>query len=159
MLSRGQVISQIHLTRVAPKIHLVSTRTPSPYQLTQLLKNNTFQRHNHFIRMGAYVQSDNFTSNPRRYSSRRISLCDCCHFAQCVFTAVVDIQPTSIIFLYDQQLTTTSTSLPPSELTQLQALYGTEHPAFVPPIDLNHPDAVSLTRARPGTLSTATVAL
>ena len=38
------------------------------------------------------------------------------------------------------------------ELTQLQALCGTEHRAFVPSVDLNHPDVVPLHRGRPGTL-------
>ena len=45
--------------------------------------------------------------------------------------------------------TTTTTSRPPSDLPQLQALCGTEHRAFVPPIDLNHLDVVSLKRGRP----------
>ena len=39
-------------------------------------------------------------------------------------------------------------SLPPSGLTQLQALCDTEHRACVPPIDLNRPDIVSLKRGR-----------
>ena len=58
--------------------------------------------------------------------------------------------PTTSTFLHYQQiLTTPCTSLPPSALTQLQALCGTEHRTFVPPIDLNRPDVVSLKRGRP----------
>ena len=52
-------------------------------------------------------------------------------------------------YYYQQKLTTPFTSLPPSEFTQLQALCGTEHRSFVPPIDLNRPDVVSLKRGRP----------
>ena len=50
--------------------------------------------------------------------------------------------PTTSIFLHYQQKLTTPpcTSLPPPELAQLEALCGTEHRSFVPPIGLNRPD-------------------
>ena len=67
-------------------------------------------------------------------------------------TIVVAIPPTTSTFLHYQQkilITTPCISLSPSKLTQLQALCGTEHRAFVPPIDLNRPDVVSLRRGRP----------
>ena len=67
-----------------------------------------------------------------------------------IVAVIVAIPPTTSIFIHCQQkLTTPCTSLPPSKLTQLQVLCGTEHRAFVLPIDLNRPDAVSLKRRRP----------
>ena len=112
-------------------------------------------------RMGVYARSESFTPNDRTFGGRvaeesRLVIAgalptafissSCCNL-------IVAIPPTTSIFLhyyYQQKLTTPCTSRPLSELTQLQALCGKENRTFVPPIDLNHPDVVSLkSRGRP----------
>ena len=112
-------------------------------------------------RMGVYARSESFTPNDRTFGGRvaeesRLVIAgalptafissSCCNL-------IVAIPPTTSIFLhyyYQQKLTTPCTSRPLSELTQLQALCGKENRTFVPPIDLNRPDVVSLkSRGRP----------
>ena len=132
-----------------------TTRTFVAYQSTQWLKRKT---PNVLSVVPAWARTHEAKVSPRTLGGRvaeesRLVIAAALPTALISYSSVVAvaIPPTkSNIFLhYQQKLTTPCTSLPPSELTQLQALCGTEHRAFVPPIDLNRPDVVSLKRGRP----------
>ena len=134
--------SQTYQFKLPPSIE-----HPLPYQSKQWLTRKTSNAIPvDFVRivpiapipLGAYVPSDNFTST--RTLGGRVAkearLVIAAGFAHsngdhwvdyCSVKYLVAILPTNI-FLHDQQLLTTPcTSLPPPELTQLQALCGTEY--------------------------------
>ena len=125
-----------------------------PYQSIHWLKRKT---PNVLSVVPAWARTHEAKVSPRTLGGKvaeefRLMIAAALPTASISYWTVVDvvIPPTPSIFLhYQQKLTTPCTSLPPSELTQLQALCGTGHRAFVPPIDSNRADVVSLKRGRP----------
>ena len=164
LIARGQAYIS-RTCHIAPKIQSVTTysntRTFLALPVNTMAKKEDTQRPKRCTRMGVYARSESFTPNDRTFGGRvaeesRLVIAgalptafissSCCNL-------IVAIPPTTSIFLhyyYQQKLTTPCTSRPLSELTQLQALCGKENRTFVPPIDLNRPDVVSLkSRGRP----------
>ena len=166
----------LHISRIchiAPKIQSVIARTTLALPVNTMAKKEDTQRPKRCTRLAnRYARSESFTSphlTPERSNDRTFggrvaeesrltmiagvlptALISYYYYIYCSSSSSHPPPTTTTIFLHHQQkLKTPCTSLPPSELTQLQALCGTEHRAFVPPIDLNRPDVVSFKRGRP----------
>ena len=154
MLARGQAISRIY--HITPKIQLDITRTSLASPVNTMARRKTC---NALSVLPAWARTHEAKLSPRTLGVR---------VAEVFHLVVAAALPTALISYcsssshppnneYISTLSTTPcTSLPPFELTQLQALCGTEHRAFVPPFDLNRPDVVPLNRGRPSTLQRCT---
>ena len=164
MLARGPVAYISRISHIAPKIQLAITRTFLALPVNTMAKKEGTQRPKRCCTRMGVINSVRTRRklNPERSNNQTLGgrVAEECRLVigGALPTALISYCSYSI-FLHYQQLhinNNTTTMHPPrplchapSELTQLQALCGTDHRIFVPPIDLNRPEFVSLKRARP----------